>query len=389
MERVWTVSEVLSWTAQHLGATEEKPRVIAEHLVSYATGLSRMECYTHFDKPLSMEERTKLRDAITRRRAGEPVQYIVGSAGFRHLDMLVEPGVLIPRPETESLVDLVLDYLEDAYSAPQHVLHEAVTSLKSVSTDSAGDAAANVNDDSADGLSSLSLSATANTVDSLENQRASLPWSMKDEEISHQVDNPFDERQYQSYPVVRILEIGCGSGCISCSLVDEVRRRKLPIRLEVASVDINPRAVALTQRNAVRFGMQEQIHVALSDLDHTLPPHFTSSPTGEAPRFDVVVSNPPYIPTSLMQDLPCEVSAHEPHEALDGGADGLDIFRRILEVGARRLKPGGLLACELHENTLCLAMQECVEWYQRAKTHYDLCERPRFITAIRTDALER
>ena len=108
-ERVWTVRDALDWTIEYLGRKSiEEPRRSAEWLLSAATGLSRVELYAHFDRPLSPDERARFREGIERRAAGEPLQYVTGEMPFRHLVVRVRPGVFIPRPETEVLVDVGL-----------------------------------------------------------------------------------------------------------------------------------------------------------------------------------------------------------------------------------------------------------------------------------------
>jgi release factor glutamine methyltransferase len=114
-ERVWTVRDALAWTCDYLGRRGvESPRLSAEWLLSAATGLSRVELYAYHDRPLSPEERGRFREGIERRASGEPLQYVTGEMPFRHLVLKVRPGVFIPRPETEVLVDVVLAALSPA-----------------------------------------------------------------------------------------------------------------------------------------------------------------------------------------------------------------------------------------------------------------------------------
>lgn len=111
-ERVWTIRDALAWTTDYLGGKGiDSPRLSAEWLLSAAAGLSRVELYAHHDRPLASSERASLRASIERRAAGEPLQYVTGEVAFRHLVLKVEPGVFIPRPETEVLVDLALEAL--------------------------------------------------------------------------------------------------------------------------------------------------------------------------------------------------------------------------------------------------------------------------------------
>ncbi len=111
-ERVWTVRDALDWTVEFLAQKgTEQPRLSAEWLLSAATGLSRVELYTQFARPLSPHERALLRESVKRRATGEPLQYVTGEMPFRHIVVQVRPGVFIPRPETEVLVDVVLEHL--------------------------------------------------------------------------------------------------------------------------------------------------------------------------------------------------------------------------------------------------------------------------------------
>jgi release factor glutamine methyltransferase len=122
-ERTWTVLEALEWTRGYLAErNDEHPRLSAEWLLSAATGLSRVEQYAHHDRPLTLQERATLRDGVARRAKGEPLQYVTGEVPFRHLVLRVEPGVFIPRPETEVLVDAVLGSMDRSASAEPLVL---------------------------------------------------------------------------------------------------------------------------------------------------------------------------------------------------------------------------------------------------------------------------
>ena len=108
-EELWTVQRTLAWCTAYLERHgDEHPSRSAEWLMSNATGMSRVELYAFYDKPLSMAERDVLRQTLRRRAAGEPLQYVTGEAAFRHIIVRTAPGVLIPRPETELLVELAI-----------------------------------------------------------------------------------------------------------------------------------------------------------------------------------------------------------------------------------------------------------------------------------------
>lgn len=110
---IWSVLAALNWLENYLGAKgEANPRLSAQLLLSHVTGLERIQLYLNFDQPLDAAQRQELRAACQRRATGEPLQYIISTAPFYHLEVAVEPGVLIPRPETETLVQLVLEYLD-------------------------------------------------------------------------------------------------------------------------------------------------------------------------------------------------------------------------------------------------------------------------------------
>ncbi len=112
-ERAWTSKDALDWTADYLARKgDAHPRRSAEWLLSAATGLSRVELYALYDRPLSPEERAAFRASIERRAAGEPLQYVTGEMPFRHLVLRVERGVFIPRPETEVLVDVAVESIK-------------------------------------------------------------------------------------------------------------------------------------------------------------------------------------------------------------------------------------------------------------------------------------
>lgn len=127
-----------------------------------------------------------------------------------------------------------------------------------------------------------------------------------------------------------VLDLCTGSGCIGIALAHYSAA-------SVTAIDISPQALALAQKNAVLNGV-DNIHFRLSDLFTNLP---------ENQRYDLIVSNPPYIPTAEIAALDEDVRLFEPHTALDGGADGLDLYRRIIQESPSRLRSGGALFLEL------------------------------------------
>ncbi len=290
----WTVKRVLDWCEEYLRAhDDENPRLSAQWLVSHVTGLGRIELYTHFDQPLSEEERARLREALKRRGRGEPLQYISGEAAFRHIVVKARPGVLVPRPETEVLVEVVLEHFVGA----------------------AGEAA---------GAS-------------------------------------------ESSARLRALEVGSGTGCVACSLAREAG-------MQVVTCDVSPAALACARANVELLGLTDLVEVVEADC---------AAGIDAGPGFDVLVSNPPYIPTSELAELPDEVASFEPRLALDGGPDGLSFFNRLVELAPRVLRPGGFFACELHETTLDEAARRlAAAGFTGVETTCDLAGRPRILSAV-------
>jgi release factor glutamine methyltransferase len=215
-------------------------------VLACAVGRDRTFVVTHADEPLASGALETFRKLIGRRAAGEPLQYITGHQEFFKLDFEVTPDVLIPRPETELIVEIALELLSD---------------------------------------------------------------------------DP--ERSF--------ADVGTGSGCIAISLLHE-----LPDARAVAT-DISPGALRVAQRNADRHGVTERLTVIESDCCSKL----------DAGRlFSLIVSNPPYISDDEMKALSREVN-HEPRTALAGGADGLDIIRRLLREAVPLVHPGGNFVFEI------------------------------------------
>jgi len=239
----WTVLEVLKWTRGYLAEKGvENARLESEWLLCSALGMDRVGLYVNHDKPLTPPELASCRAVVARRARREPLQYILGSQDFYGLDFEVAPGVLIPRHDTETLVQ------------------EAVNRCR------------------------------------------------RD---------------------ARVLDIGVGSGCIAVTLA-----KALP-EAEVFGVDSSPEALALAERNAGRHGVV--LHLFLGSLFEPF----------SGRRFDLIVSNPPYIPTLDLVSLQPEVRDFEPRGALDGGADGLDYYRRIIPAAEGYLNHDGWLICEI------------------------------------------
>ena len=179
--------------------------------------------------------------------------------------------------------------------------------------------------------------------------------------------------------IARVLEVGCGTGCISLSLAWERRGH-----VTCTATDIEPRAIDLATKNRDALGLTaDEVAFSLTNL-------VSSVPREEWGTFDVLVSNPPYIPTDVMRSLPHEVKDFESDLALEGGADGLDIFRRLLNAAPYMLRAGGLFACELYEGALDAAAELCRQaGLSDVRIVHDLTDRPRIVRAIVTEPKQR
>ncbi|MDR1016271.1 MAG: peptide chain release factor N(5)-glutamine methyltransferase [Coriobacteriales bacterium] len=236
---------------------------------------------------LTTTQAEELAALVARRKAGEPLQYIIGRAPFRYLELAVTPDVLIPRPETETLVQLVIDWWEETKGT----------------RDGDGDA--------------------------------------------------------------QVLDVGTGSGAIAIALASEVGVR-------LVATDISAPALALAEENAAAAGVAQLVDFVLCDVCE-----------GIVGPFDVLVSNPPYVTSAQMSELPAEIAEWEPHQALDGGTDGLDVLRKIVPAAKLLLRPGGLLALELEEDNVRQAAALLDDAWTAVNVHQDLTGRERFLTATR------
>lgn len=386
VNETWTIRRCLDWTRDYLkDRGDERPRLSAEWLLSGVTGLSRTEIYVNFDKPMSSEELAAMHTAVVRRAKGEPLQYIIGETSFRTIDVMCEPGVLIPRPETELLVEEVLAYLDreviGAAPAAERGRVELPWNAEVEAALQAEIAAAKekdeepvvereLRDDDFDTLEDGE--GTIETADGAEGD-ADVSGAAPVEEGEFSEGAPAQDGESGQIRCARVLEVGCGTGCISLSIASERSGRA-----QCVAIDIEPRAVDLSIRNRDALGISPaDVDVRLGNLVSPL------NRETEWGTFDVLVSNPPYIPSAVMESLPHEVADFEPALALDGGADGLDIFRRLVNAAPHMLRPGGLLACELYEGHLDAAADLC----RSAGMHdvrivEDFTGRPRIVLAL-------
>lgn len=415
---IWTIKRCLEWTKEYLAERgEEHPRLSAEWLLCAATGLARIDLYMRMDEMLDAAQLETMHAAVVRRAKGEPLQYITGSTQFRMIDIACAPGVLIPRPETEMLVEEVLNYLDAEVLSPEAATRqraelpwndevEQARKAEAALADERATAerrAANLTaaDEAALGGDVLGSRAYAEELADREAEEAAAQAEEAEaaeaEELAEPEldeygiaieDNADQEETLEQYAaafasadprVARVLEVGCGTGCISLSLAWERRGH-----VTCTATDIEPRAIDLATKNRDALGLtSDEVAFSLTNL-------VSSIPREEWGTFDVLVSNPPYIPTDVMRSLPHEVKDFEPDLALEGGADGLDIFRRLLNAAPYMLRAGGLFACELYEGALDAAAELCRQaGLSDVRIVRDLTDRPRIVRAIVTEPKQR
>lgn len=167
---------------------------------------------------------------------------------------------------------------------------------------------------------------------------------------------------------VRVADVGCGCGTLGLTVAAERPLAKIVL------TDVSEGAAALCRENAVLLGLAPQVEVRLGDLATPL----------EGDRFDAVVTNLPYVPDRERTTLPLHIRAHEPHLALFGGPDGLDLYRRFIPAVAPMLAPGGLLACEHGaEHGDAMPLLFTPDLWEQPVVERDLAGFDRFTWAIR------
>lgn len=278
-----TVLEVIKRSTEFLaGKGLEGARLNAEHLVGHALGLARMQLYLQFERPLTEMELERIRPLVRRRSLHEPLQYILGGVEFCGLKLKVDRRALIPRPETEHLVELVVE-------------------------------------------------------------------------------------KRQSAPPQAVLELGTGTGAIALALA-----ARYPAAA-VTAAEIDAGALALAAENAAANGLDGRVEWVASDWYAALPP---------GRRFDLIVSNPPYLSEAEVAETAPEVRNFEPTGALTPGGDGLAALGQIIAGAPARLAPGGLIALETgiaqHEVLRAQAASAGLGGFESLP---DLTGRPRYVFA--------
>ena len=249
--KTWRVLDLIQWTTEYFKRYDiSSPRLDAELLLSHILETTRLQLYLRFDMPVFPDHLADFRELVKKRAAHAPVSYLISRKEFFSLDFYVDSRVLIPRPETEVLVESVLQTQE----TPCH-----------------------------------------------------------------------------------LIDMGTGSGAIAISLA--ANRPEW----EMLATDISADALEVAQKNAVAHKCADRLTFLKGNLFEPLE----GLPN---PRFDWIVSNPPYVSTTEYQSLPSGVRDHEPETALLAGTDGLDVIVGILKGAPRFLKPGGRVGLEIGHN---------------------------------------
>ncbi|NLY44330.1 MAG: peptide chain release factor N(5)-glutamine methyltransferase [Clostridiaceae bacterium] len=285
-----TIEQLLKQCVDYLkiNGVRDFPVLDAQLILCKVLGVGKLYLVTHKDEKLDMSAAESCMELIRLRAKGMPVQYIIGEQEFMSLPFKVTPDVLIPRPDTEILVE--------------HVIEECQA------------------------------------------------WAEED---------------------IRIMDIGTGSGCIAVSLAYYIKNSR------VWAVDISPRALDVCRWNAKQNGVDQRVCLVQQDILKGFPQ------ADEGMLFDVIVSNPPYIPTNAIDELQTEVKDYEPRTALDGGQDGLLFYRSLVSEMHKYLKPGGLAAFEVGHNQSddVAQLMEKSGYYDNIKIIRDLAGIKRVVSA--------
>jgi release factor glutamine methyltransferase len=258
----FTISELVRLAADRLSRSgSESPRLDAELLLAQVLRITRAGILAHADAPVGEGAREQFESVVARRELGEPVAYIRGFREFHGLAFSTDTRALIPRPETELLVD----------AAIADLVHRLVRSPRPVGA-----------------------------------------------------------------PALRVADVGTGTGAIAISIVDALRRRRMAEQVLVIAIEASSEALELARENAVGHAVADRMVFVAADL---IPHHVD-------PPYTMVCANLPYIPSADLERLPPELS-FEPRQALDGGTDGLDLIRRLLDHLPTSLVADGVALLEI------------------------------------------
>lgn len=276
------IRELLSECVSSLhNVQNENAMFDANTIIQTVLGISPLDMVLKSKTDVDSEKITTVREWTNRRCSGEPLQYITGVQEFMSLEFIVNPDVLIPRQDTETLVEHVLAKL--------------------------------------------------------------------------------------SGKTVSILDIGTGSGCIPISLVHYNKNSV------ARGIDISERALETAMQNAKKHNVDDRVAFERKDI-------LTDELYG---KYDILVSNPPYIETNVIITLDSTVKDHEPYNALDGGDDGLIFYRRIVKIAPKHLNDGGMLVFEVGHTQADEVANLMAEDFENIEIVKDLCNINRVVSGVR------
>lgn len=278
------ISDLIKIYSDKLVDISDTPRLDVDMMLCKALGnVDRIYIHMNIDRELDKDKQEDFEKMFEDRLKGRPIAYILNNREFMGLDFYVEEGVLIPRPDTEILVEEII-YVYNKQGSATVFLEDS-------------------NEESSDASREL-----------------------EKERLSRNLKKDLKEE-------LKIVEIGTGSGAITVSLAKYLESST------VLSLDISDTALKIGEKNAVNNGVIDRVSFKKSNM--------FSAIEKEDIKFDIVVSNPPYIRRADMDTLQKQVKDFEPHLALDGGLDGLNFYRSITRESKKYLKHGGMLAYEV------------------------------------------
>jgi release factor glutamine methyltransferase len=275
---------LLSDITDRLASISDTPALDASVLIAHIIDKPRTWVMAHSELTLTNEQQSQLDDALAQLKKGMPLPYVLGCWEFFGMEFDITPDVLIPRPETELLVEKAIIWMQE--------------------------------------------SKVRRTV----------------------------------------ADVGTGSGIIAASIAMNIPNA------QILATDISPQALAVAKNNARKFNVADRINFVRCDI---LPPHPKSLSTEE--HFDLLCANLPYIPTETLHNLP--IYGREPTLALDGGADGLDLFRKLMSVAPEWMAPNSLILLEIEATLGVQALNLACDMFSRAEIHLhkDLTGRDRLL----------
>jgi len=289
----WTIQKLLNWVTEYLtNKGVDSPRLSAELLLCHSVGLTRIELYTQFAQVVPQRQLDTLRDLVKRAGLHEPVAYLTGRTEFYSIELDITSDCLIPRPETELLVQRAIEFLRTR-----------------------------------DGV------------------------------------------QF-------VCDLCTGSGCIAVAISKNFSDAR------VIATDISAGALEVAARNVEKHQLHERIELLQGDLFEPLVRQL------DVTEFDLIVCNPPYVSSAEYETLARNVRDYEPESALLAGADGLDIYRRLIEKVDQFLKPSAALMLEIGyaQGPAVRELLERTGAFPEIKIEKDSHDNDRVVTARKTSS---